>query len=131
MVMENGETPRNVLGTTLLSCCFRPLTGFFRDGFCRTSNEDTGTHVVCAQMTDAFLAFSASRGNDLITPRPEWGFPGLQPGDRWCLCITRWLEAEAAGVAPPVVLEACHEKALSYTSLELLKQYALIENELC
>ena len=104
------------------SCCFEPRTGFYRDGFCRTGEEDLGTHVVCAIMTEAFLEFTKSRGNDLSTPIPQWDFPGLRPGDKWCLCVLRWLEAEKSGKAPKVVLEATHEKALEYTSLKVLKQ---------
>jgi uncharacterized protein (DUF2237 family) len=113
---------KNVLGTTLCSCCFEPKTGFYRDGFCKTGEEDYSTHVVCAIMTEDFLEFTKSRGNDLSTPIPQWSFPGLKPGDKWCLCIMRWLQAEKEGKAPKVVLEATHEKALEYTSLELLKK---------
>lgn len=122
-VME--ENPKNILGTELQSCCFEPKTGFYRDGFCKTGEEDYGTHVVCAIMTDEFLEFTKTKGNDLSTPKPEWRFPGLKAGDKWCLCILRWLEAEKAGKAPKVVLEATHEKALQYTSLELLSSYEL------
>jgi len=114
----------NVFGLPLQPCCFDPMTGYFRDGLCRTVDSDTGTHVVCARVTAEFLTYSKSRGNDLISPMPQWQFPGLKPGDQWCLCISRWLEAEKAGVAPPVVLEATHEKALEYTSLEKLVAYA-------
>lgn len=117
--------PNNVLGTPLEACCFDPLTGYFRDGFCKTIQEDTGTHVVCAKVTAEFLQYSLQRGNDLITARPEWDFPGLKPGDQWCLCVSRWIEAEKAGVAPPVVLAATHEKALQYTSLSTLQAYAV------
>jgi uncharacterized protein (DUF2237 family) len=113
----------NVLGTALQPCCKSPATGYFRDGFCRTIQEDSGTHVVCAIVTEDFLQFTKSRGNDLSTPIPHWNFPGLKSGSKWCLCISRWLEAERAGKAPFVVLEATHEKALDYTSLELLKKY--------
>lgn len=116
----------NVLGTPLEDCSHDPLTGFFRDGCCRTAREDTGTHVVCARMTAEFLEFSVAQGNDLVTPRPEWGFPGLRPGDQWCLCALRWKEAAEAGVAPPVVLEATHEKALELVSLADLKYHALV-----
>ncbi len=116
------KIPKNVLGEPLQSCCFEPRTGFYRDGFCRTGEEDLGTHVVCAIMTEAFLEFTKSRGNDLSTPIPQWDFPGLRPGDKWCLCVLRWLEAEKSGKAPKVVLEATHEKALEYTSLKVLKQ---------
>ena len=115
---------RNVLGTELAPCCMNPLTGYFRDGLCRTMAMDTGTHVVCAVVTEDFLSFTRKRGNDLSTPVPQWQFPGLKPGDRWCLCISRWLEAEEAGVAPRIVLEATHSKALEYVSLGLLQKYA-------
>ncbi|MGB5822190.1 MAG: DUF2237 domain-containing protein [Saonia sp.] len=119
--------PLNVLGTDLNPCCYEPMTGYFRDGYCKTLPEDTGTHVVCAKMTQEFLSFTKERGNDLSTPRPQWRFPGLVPGDKWCLCIGRWKEAEKAGVAPPVILECTHIKALEYTSLKLLKKYTFIE----
>ena len=102
----------NVLGHPLQCCCTSPLTGFYRDGFCRTGAEDSGLHTVCAVMTYEFLQFSKSRGNDLMTARPEYSFPGLKPGDRWCLCASRWAEAHKAGCAPPVVLAACAEAAL-------------------
>ena len=115
---------RNVLGGELLACSYAPLTGFFRDGCCRTGADDAGTHVVCARVTAEFLAFSRERGNDLSTPRPEFRFAGLKPGDRWCLCATRWLEAWEAGVAPPVVLEATHEKVLDFVALSSLKRHA-------
>ena len=114
----------NVLGGELRACSFDPLTGFYRDGSCSDSPDDGGTHVVCARVTAEFLAFSRARGNDLTTPRPEMRFRGLSPGDRWCLCALRWLEALEAGVAPPLVLEATHERALDLVPLELLKQYA-------
>jgi hypothetical protein len=113
----------NVLGTALQPCCTDPATGYFRDGFCRTMQEDSGTHVLCAVVTQEFLDFTKSRGNDLSTPIPQWSFPGLKPGSKWCLCISRWLEAERAGKAPFVILEATHEKALEYTTLELLQKY--------
>jgi uncharacterized protein (DUF2237 family) len=116
---------RNVLGGELRACCFDPLTGFFRDGSCRTGPEDTATHVVCARVTEAFLAFSVARGNDLVTPRPQTRFRGLKPGDRWCLCVLRWKEALSAGVAPPVILDATHERALDYVSLDELQDNAL------
>jgi len=113
----------NVLGTALQPCCTNPETGYFRDGFCRTIKEDSGTHVLCAVITQEFLDFTKSRGNDLSTPIPQWSFPGLKPGSKWCLCISRWLEAERVGKAPLVILEATHEKALEYTTLELLQKY--------
>lgn len=114
----------NVLGEPLQACSFDPLTGYFRDGCCNTDDNDHGTHVVCTRVTHAFLVFSADRGNDLMTPRPEWRFPGLKAGDRWCLCATRWREALEAGLAPPVVLAATHSKVLEYISLEDLKRHA-------
>lgn len=104
-----------------------PATGYFRDGYCRTISEDYGSHVVCAIMTTEFLEYSKKRGNDLTTPIPQWQFPGLVEGSKWCLCISRWLEAEKAGVAPKVILKATHQKTLEYTSLELLKKYEAIE----
>lgn len=113
--------PRNVLGGPLVECSRRPLTGYFRDGSCRTGSDDRGVHVVCARVTEEFLAFSRERGNDLVTPRPAWGFPGLRAGDRWCLCAARWKEALEAGVAPPVVLEATHVAALEFVSLSELQ----------
>ena len=114
----------NVLGDQLLPCSFDPLTGYFRDGCCNTSVDDRGTHVICARVTADFLAYSLKRGNDLITPRPEHRFAGLKPGDRWCLCVNRWLEALQAGVAPPVVLDSTHAKALALVSLDALRQHA-------
>jgi len=116
---------RNVLGERLELCSMSPMTGFFRDGCCDTGREDVGSHTVCAVMTAAFLEFSKSRGNDLSTPMPELGFPGLQPGDRWCLCAPRWQEALEAGQAPRVVLRATHEGSLSYCSLADLKRFAV------
>ena len=115
----------NVLGEPLIACCSAPITGFYRDGFCHTGAEDVGVHVVCAVVTDAFLEFSAARGNDLATPRPAFGFPGLAEGDRWCLCAARWAEALAAGVAPRVVLTATHEAALEHVDLADLKAHAI------
>jgi uncharacterized protein (DUF2237 family) len=127
MKMHNDDTieGRNVLGGTLQPCSTRPLTGFYRDGCCNTGYEDTGIHVICAEMTDAFLAFSKGAGNDLSTPMPEFGFPGLKAGDRWCLCAARWKEAFDAGAAPRVVLAATHEEALAIVPLEALKRHAL------
>jgi hypothetical protein len=119
------DTPRNVLGTALRSCSEDPVTGFFRTGRCETGPRDRGRHVVCAKMTEAFLEFTAARGNDLVTPRPEWNFPGLEPGDCWCLCAARWQEALEAGCAPPVVLAATHEQALDVLALDDLKAHAL------
>lgn len=114
----------NVFGLPLEPCCMDPLTGFYRDGLCRTDENDGGRHVVCAIMTAEFLTFTASRGNDLGTPRPEYGFPGLKPGDRWCLCALRWKEALEQDVAPPVVLEASAEEALHYVDLDQLVKHA-------
>ena len=118
---------KNVFGEQLEICCTNPMTGYFRDGLCRTISEDTGTHTVCAVMNTDFLKFTASRGNDLTTPIPFYQFPGLSEGDKWCLCISRLLEAEKAGKAPPIILEATHQKTLQYASLELLQQYAFVQ----
>jgi uncharacterized protein len=114
---------RNVLGTDLVSCSVDPLTGWYRNGCCDTGGDDLGVHVVCAEVTEEFLAFSREAGNDLSTPRP--GFEGLQPGDRWCLCASRWQEALDAGAAPPVVLEATHLQALEWVRLDDLRRYAV------
>ena len=119
------EHSRNVLGEKLQPCSERPMTGFFRDGCCRTGPDDVGVHTVCAVMTEAFLEFTVAAGNDLVTPQPQWGFPGLVVGDRWCLCAARWLEAAKAGQAPPVVLEATHERSLAIVPRELLERHAL------
>jgi uncharacterized protein (DUF2237 family) len=119
-----ARTARNVLGGPLEECSRDPLTGFFRDGCCNTSSEDGGSHTVCAVVTAPFLEFSASRGNDLSTPFPAYGFPGLKPGDRWCLCAARWLEAFEAGMAPLVVLEATHEAALAICPREAFEAHA-------
>jgi len=116
---------KNVLGGALAPCSTSPRTGFYRDGCCNTGPEDVGLHVVCAQMTAAFLAFSKEHGNDLSTPAPEFGFPGLKPGDRWCLCVGRWREALEAGVAPPVILAASHEETLAVIALADLERHAL------
>lgn len=116
---------KNVLGTALQACSLDPLTGFTRTGCCETGLGDNGSHTVCALMTDEFLAFSISQGNDLSTPRPEYGFEGLKAGDRWCVCAARWLEASEAGFAPPVILEACHIKCLEIVSLADLKYHEL------
>ena len=115
----------SVFGRPLEPCSERPKTGFFRDGCCNTSAEDRGAHVVCARMTAEFLEFSRARGNDLSTPSPQNGFPGLQPGDRWCLCADRWKEAFEAGCAPHVYLASTHERVLDYVSLDQLKRHAL------
>jgi uncharacterized protein len=116
---------KNVLGGELLPCSISPRTGFYRDGCCNTGPEDLGLHVVCAEVTDRFLRFACSRGNDLITPAVEFGFPGLKAGDRWCVCAATWREAFEAGVAPPVVLAATHEETLAVIPLDALKQHAL------
>jgi uncharacterized protein len=117
--------PRNVLGGELATCSVAPMTGFFRNGCCETGPEDVGSHTVCAVMTAEFLAFSKSAGNDLSTPRPEYGFLGLKPGDRWCLCAPRWQEAFDAGAQPRVVLRATEMGALEYCALEDLKRFAV------
>ena len=123
---RGGRRPsRNVLGETLEPCSLKPMTGFFRNGCCDTSSEDVGSHTVCAVMTAEFLVFSKSQGNDLSTPMPALGFPGLVPGDRWCLCAPRWQEAFAARQAPRVVLRATHEGALAYCRLADLKRFAV------
>ena len=119
---------RNVFGEPLEICCLKPMTGYFRDGSCRTDNEDLGTHTVCAVMTEDFLRFSSQMGNDLSTPIPYYKFPGLKEGDKWCLCVNRWIEAEKAGKAPKLILEATHEKTLEYTKLDLLVKYAFLKN---
>ena len=116
---------RNVFGGALESCSTKPMTGFFRNGCCDTGPEDAGSHTVCVVVTDAFLTFSKSRGNDLSTPMPEFGFPGLREGDRWCLCAPRWQEAFEAGEAPRVVLRATHEGALDFCTLADLKRHAI------
>ncbi|MEZ5657647.1 MAG: DUF2237 domain-containing protein [Burkholderiaceae bacterium] len=114
----------NVLGGALLACSYDPLTGFERDGCCDAHPQDPASHTICARVTEAFLAFSSSVGNDLSTPRPQWRFAGLRPGDRWCLCASRWLQAYEAGVAPPVILEATHASALEIVPLEALMMHA-------
>jgi uncharacterized protein (DUF2237 family) len=116
---------RNVLGEDLMPCSIQPLTGFYRDACCNTGPEDAGRHVVCAEMTTEFLRFSRAVGNDLSTPRPASGFPGLVPGDRWCLCASRWQEAFEHGLAPPVILASTHESALEVCRLEDLRTRAL------
>ena len=116
---------RNVYGEPLVPCSTDPMTGFFRTGACASGPEDTARHLICCEMTAEFLRFSKSAGNDLSTPHPEWGFPGLKPGDRWCLLAPRWVEAHEAGAAPRVALLSTHEGALRYTDLSTLKAYAL------
>ncbi len=125
METRNLVKAKNVLGRPLECCCLSPCTGFYRDGFCKTDTYDTGRHVICAQMTEPFLKFTKSKNNDLTTPREEFDFPGLKEGDRWCLCVLRWREALQAGVAPPVILKACHINALEFVSLKQLTTYAI------
>jgi len=115
---------KNVLGTTLRTCCKKPVTGFFRNGLCETDEEDVGSHTVCVYLTDEFLAYSKKVGNDLSTPQPEYDFEGLKAGSCWCLCLSRWKQAYDAGKAPQVKLDSCHESALSLVTLEMLKKYA-------
>eukprot|EP00128_Syssomonas_multiformis_P003781 Colp12_sorted_trinity150504_noHs@30793 len=129
MASSATRVARNVLGTELQLCCLSPRTGFMRDGFCRTNAQDHGRHLVCAQVTDEFLRFTRSRGNDLMTPAPHYQFPGLKDGDKWCLCVLRWKEALDAGVAPPVVLEATHENSLKFVTIENLKAHAVQASE--
>ena len=117
--------PKNVLNTELQSCCSDPMTGFYRNGYCRTGMGDHGVHTVCAIMTEEFLAFSKNAGNDLSTPIPEYQFPGLKPGDKWCLCATRWQEAYDAGKAPMVDLEATHMSSVEFVNLDNLKEFAV------
>ncbi|HEU4621758.1 MAG TPA: DUF2237 domain-containing protein [Burkholderiaceae bacterium] len=126
---SNLPLSRNVLGGALTTCGLQPRTGFQRDGCCEMDQHDRGLHVVCAKVTQEFLEYSRTRGNDLVTARPEWNFPGLKPGDRWCLCAARWREALEAGVAPPVILEATHEAALAIVNLAELKYHALVDEE--
>jgi hypothetical protein len=125
---ETRVPARNVLGQPLKTCSVSPLTGYFRDGTCSTGPTDHGTHVVCAKVTAEFLDFTRNRGNDLETPRPEFRFPGLKPGDSWCLCATRWREALEAGVAPPVNVESTHERALDFVTIDDLLQHAVGED---
>lgn len=129
MPQRNPSIAKNVFGEPLVPCSFDPLTGFFRDGCCKTGEEDSGMHTVCVVMTATFLAFSTACGNDLSTPRPEWGFPGLQPGDQWCLCAQRWVEAWRAGVAPRIVLESTNQAMLELVPLDELRRHALLPQE--
>ncbi len=125
-MLEEGRQPqKNVFGEPLATCSDSPVTGFFRDGCCNTSAQDVGSHTVCAVMTSDFLAFSKKAGNDLSTPVPEYDFPGLKAGDRWCLCAARWQQAFEAGMAPKVVLSATHERALEFVTLQDLKRFAI------
>ncbi len=123
--MTENKNAKNVLGDELTSCCTSPMTGFYRNGRCDTGPQDRGAHVVCAQVTEEFLSYSKAKGNDLVTPIPEFGFAGLKPGDCWCLCAARWQEAFEDGVAPRVRLSATHERALDYITLDDLMKYAL------
>ncbi len=123
------RTASNVLGTPLIPCGFDPLTGFYRDGCCNTGGDDTGLHLVCSEVTAEFLEFSKARGNDLVTPVPQWNFPGLKPGDRWCLCVVRWKEALEHGVAPPVVLEATHISTLEFVTLDELNEHSVSSSD--
>jgi len=127
--MDRSQTvhnmAKNVLGTDLQTCSTDPVTGFFRTGSCETDGEDVGQHTLCAEVTEEFLEFSRSVGNDLSTANPAWGFPGLKPGDRWCVCVARWVEAYRAGVAPPVVLEATHMSVIEHVDLEVLQEFAI------
>lgn len=122
---DRPSSARNVLRGPLACCCEVPVTGFYRDGYCHTGPQDVGSHTVCARITADFLEFSRRRGNDLGTPQPQYRFPGLRPGDQWCLCAARWREALEAGVAPPVRLAATHERALEIVTLEQLAPHAL------
>ena len=116
---------KNVLGGELEPCSTSPMTGYFRDGCCKTDESDAGLHLVCAEVTQEFLAYSQAQGNDLSTPAPAYGFSGLKPGDRWCVCLGRWLEAYDAGVAPPIVLSATHQNALTYLPLERWREFSV------
>ena len=120
---------KNVLGRPLETCSIEPMTGFFRDGCCQSSDRDPGLHIVCAKMTQDFLAFSRSKGNDLSTPRPEFNFPGLKPGDQWCLCAARWVEAAKEDKAPPIYLEGTHEAVLKYIPLDILLEFAITASD--
>ena len=119
------DSPVNVFGDPIDTCCDNPMTGFFRDGCCNTSDEDVGSHTVCVEVTKEFLEFSRFKGNDLSTPRPEFGFQGLRPGDRWCLCAARWMEAHESKMAPRVVLRGTHKRALEIAPLEILRDFAI------
>ncbi len=127
--MNNTKRNKSVLGGDLIPCSMDPLTGFYRDGQCQVGPEDQGCHAICCELTSDFLAFSKESGNDLSTPMPQYGFPGLKPGDRWCVCARRWTEAHAAGHACPVILEATSEAALNYVSLSILEEFAILEED--
>jgi uncharacterized protein (DUF2237 family) len=124
-MIANDNEAKNVLGTKLQNCCLESKTGFYRDGFCNTDHHDHGKHIICAIITDEFLQFSKNMGNDLSTPIPEYDFPGLGAGDKWCLCILRWKEALENDIAPKVILESCHQKCLEYVSIEDLKKHSV------
>lgn len=121
------ENSMNILGSSLQECSTNPMTGFYRNGCCHTGPQDSGRHLVCAVMTQEFLEFTRSRGNDLSTPIPQYRFPGLKPGDKWCLCVLRWKEAYEAGFAPPIILEATHQAALKYVPFDILLEFKLTE----
>jgi uncharacterized protein len=127
--MINNDVTKNVFGQPLVACSFDPLTGFLRDGCCKTNRKDIGSHLLCAIMTDEFLRFSLAQGNDLITPNPEWQFAGLKAGDQWCVCVDRWVNAYEAGVAPRLRLESSHAKALETISLEVLRAHEARSDE--
>jgi uncharacterized protein (DUF2237 family) len=124
LLLKKIAMSKNVFGEDLMLCSSSPMTGYYRNGSCETGEDDRGTHTVCAIMTEDFLTFSKNKGNDLSTPRPEWNFPGLKPGDKWCLCASRWMEAYRENVAPMVFLEATNEKTLDYIALEELVKFA-------
>jgi uncharacterized protein len=126
MSEQHVSSQRNVIGGVLQTCCTSPMTGFYRTGCCETGPDDTGVHTICVLMTEEFLAFSVAQGNDLVTPMPQYGFAGLKPGDRWCVCISRWRDALVAGVAGPVILEATHERALDVVTIEDLLAHELV-----
>jgi uncharacterized protein (DUF2237 family) len=126
LLLKKIAMSKNVFGEDLMLCSSSPMTGYYRNGCCETGEDDRGTHTVCAIMTEDFLTFSKNKGNDLSTPRPEWNFPGLKPGDKWCLCASRWMEAYRENVAPMVFLEATNEKTLDYIALEELVKFAFV-----
>ena len=128
-VVQTHTTEENILSQPLQSCSKEPLTGFFRDGFCRTGTNDRGVHVICAEVNDQFLSYTKSKGNDLSTPSPQYGFPGLKPGDKWCLCAARWSEANEANAAPPVIIEATSKSALNTVDLAVLTKSANKEGQ--
>jgi len=123
--LEDALSQLNVFGEPIKECSCEPLTGYFRDGFCNTEENDLGLHIICAQMSQAFLDFSLEQGNDLVTPQPHYGFPGLKHGDRWCVCADRWKQALASGVAPKIVLESTHQAVLDVVPMSVLKSYAI------